>query len=46
MSVTNLNHTVSLLCHVVYVCSALLCDFHDYRLFNMFDQLVVGFFSI
>ena len=42
MSVTDLNHEVRHLCHVVDVCSKLLKDCHDYCLFNMSDQLVVG----
>ena len=42
MSVTDLNHAVRHLCHVVDVCSKLLKDFHDYCLFNMSDQLFVG----
>ena len=42
MSVTDLNHAVRLLCRVVDVCSKLLKDFHDYCLFNMSDQIVVG----
>ena len=50
MSVTDLNHAVRHLCHVVDVCSKLLKDFHDYCLFNMSDQIVVGivfnFFSL
>ena len=42
MSVTDLNHAVRHLCHVVDVCSNLLKDFHDYCLFNIPDQIVVG----
>ena len=42
MSVTDLNHAVRHLCHVVDVCSNLLKVFHDYCLFNMSDQIVVG----
>ena len=42
MSVTDLNQTVRDICHVVDVCSKLHEDFHDYCLFIMFDQLVVG----
>ena len=42
MSVTDLNHAVGHLCHVDDVCSELLKDFHDYCLFNMSDQIVVG----
>ena len=42
MSVTDLNQAVRLLCLVVDVCSKLLKDFHDYCLFNMSDQIVVG----
>ena len=41
MSVTDLNHAVRHLCHVVDVCSKLLKDFHDYFLFNMSDQIFV-----
>ena len=40
--VTDLNHVVRHLCQVVDVRSKLLKDFHDYCLFNMSDQLVVG----
>ena len=42
MSVTDLNHAVRHLCHVVDVCSKLLKDFLDYYLFNMSDQTFVG----
>ena len=42
MSVTDLNHAVRHLCHVVDVCSILLKDLHDYCLLNMSDQVVVG----
>ena len=42
MSVTDLNQTVRYIRHVVEVCSELHECFHDYRLFNMSDQLVVG----
>ena len=42
MSVTDLNHAVRHLCHVVDVCSKMLKDFHDYCLFIVSDQLVVG----
>ena len=42
MCATDLNHAVRHLCHVVDVCSKLLKDFHDYCLFNMSDQKVVG----
>ena len=42
MSVTDLNQTVRYICHVVDVCSKLHKDFHDYCLFNMSDQLVIG----
>ena len=41
MSVTDLNHAVRNICHVVDVCSKMLKDFHDYCL-NMSDQIVVG----
>ena len=42
MSVTDLNHAVGHLCHVVDVFSRLLKVFQDYCLFNMSDQIVVG----
>ena len=42
MSITDLNHAVRHLCHVADVRSGLLQDFHDYCLFNMSDQIVVG----
>ena len=42
MSVTDLHQTVRYICHVVEVSSKLHEDFHDYCLFNMSDQLVVG----
>ena len=42
MSFTDLNQAVRLLCLVVDVCSKLLKHFHDYCLFNMSDQIVVG----
>ena len=42
MKVRDLNHTVRHICHVVYVYCKMLKDFHDYCLFNMSDQLVVG----
>ena len=42
MSVTDLHQTVRYICHVVEVCSKLHEDFHDYCLFNMSDELVVG----
>ena len=42
MSATDVNHAVRHLSHVVDVCSKLLKDFHDYCLFNMSDQKVVG----
>ena len=42
MSVTHLNQTVSYIWHVVYVCSKLHKDFHDYCLFNMSNQLIAG----
>ena len=41
-SATDLNHAVRYLCHVVDVCSKLDKDFHDYFLFNMSNQLVMG----
>ena len=43
MSVIDLNHAVRHLCHVVDVCSKLLPNFLDYCLFNMSDQIVLGF---
>ena len=42
MSVTDLNQTVNYIWHVVEVCFKLHKDFHDYCLFNVSDQLVVG----
>ena len=45
-SFTNLNQTVRYICHVNDVCSKFLKDFHDYCLFNMFDQLAVGIVSV
>ena len=42
MNVRDLNHTVRHICHIVYVFSKLLKYFHDYCLFNMSGQLVVG----
>ena len=42
MSFTDFNHAIRHLCHVVDVCSKLLSDFHDYCLFNISDQIVVG----
>ena len=42
MSDTGLNHAVRHLYHLVDVRSKLLKDFHDYWLFNMSDQIVVG----
>ena len=42
MSATDLNHAVRHLCHVVDVCCKLQEDFHDYCLFNMSNQLVMG----
>ena len=42
MSVTDLNHAVRHLCHIVDVCSKLLNDFHNHCLFTMSDIIVVG----
>ena len=42
MSVADLNDAVGHLCHIVEVCSKLLKDFHDYCLFNMSDQRLLG----
>ena len=42
MSATDFNRAVRQLCHVVDVCSELHKDFHDYCLFNMSNQLVMG----
>ena len=42
LSVTDLNHAVRHLDHLVDICSKLLKDLHDYWLFNMSDQIVVG----
>ena len=45
MKVTDLSHAVRHLYHLGYVCSKLLKDFHDYWLFNMSYQIVVGIVS-
>ena len=45
MSVTDLNHVVRHSCHAVDVCSSLLKDFHDYCLFYMSEQTLVGIVS-
>ena len=42
ISVTDLNQTFRYIGNVVDVCPQLLKDFHDYCLFSMSDQLVVG----
>ena len=42
MSVRDLHQTVRYICHVNDVCSELHEHFHEYCLFNMSDQLVVG----
>ena len=42
MSVTHPNQTFKYIGYVVDVCSKLREDFHDYCLFSMSDQLVVG----
>ena len=42
MSVTDLNHTVGHLCHVVDVCSKLHKDFYDYCFFSVSDQLLAS----
>ena len=42
MGVTDLSHAVRHLWHVVEVCSNLLKDSHNYCLFKMSDQIVVG----
>ena len=42
MSVTDLNQTVRLMCHIVDVCSKLHNNFLDYCLFNRSDPLDVG----
>ena len=42
MSVTDLNHSVGRLCHVVDVCSKLNKDFYDYCFFNVSDQLIAS----
>ena len=42
MTVTDLNHTVSHICPVAEFFSKLVKGFHDYCLFNMSDQVVVG----
>ena len=38
MSVTSVRY----ICHVVDACSNLHIDFHEYCVFNMSDQLLVG----
>ena len=43
MSVIDLNQTVRFICHVVDLCCKLHKAYQHYCLFNMFDQLVVGF---
>ena len=45
MSARDLNQAVRHLCHKVDVCSKMLKDFHDYCIFNMSDQIVVGIVS-
>ena len=42
MSVTDLNHAVWHLCHVVDVRSKLHKDFYDYCFFSVSDQLVAS----
>ena len=42
MSATYLNQTFKYIAYVVDVCSKLHKDFHDYCLFSVSDQLVVG----
>ena len=42
LNVTDLSQTVGYICHVTDVCSKLHKKFHDYCLFSMSDQLVVG----
>ena len=42
MSVTDLNHAVRNLYHLVDVCSKILKHSHEFWLFNMSDQIVVG----
>ena len=42
IGVTDLNHAVRYICTVADVCSKWCKDFHDYCLFNMSDQIVVG----
>ena len=42
MSVTDLNQIVRYICYEAEVCSKLHKDLHDYCLFTMSDQLVVG----
>ena len=46
MSVTDLNHAVRHLYHVVDACCKSLKYFHDYCLLNTSDQTVVGIGSI
>ena len=43
MGVTDLTETVRFKCHVVDLCCKLHKAFQHYCLFNMSDQLVVGF---
>ena len=42
MGDTDLNHTVGHICHVVDIFCKILNVFHDYCLFIVSDQLVVG----
>ena len=42
MSVTGLHQTVRYICHVADVCSKMHEDYHDYCVFNMSGQLVIG----
>ena len=42
MSVTDLNHAVRHFYNLVDVCSKVMKEFHDYWLFNITDQIVVG----
>ena len=42
MSITDLNQTFRYIGYVVHLCCKLHKDFHDYCLFSVSDQLVVG----
>ena len=42
MNVREFNHSTRHIWHAVYVFSKILKDFHEYRLINVSNQLVVG----